>query len=70
MRYLYAKIPAVKAEDIGVTGLRMRTPDGAYVIINESDLQTYGTDADFSSKVEVLGGRVLTAEEARKELNK
>lgn len=70
MRYLYAKIPAAKAEDIGIAGFRRRTPDGAYVIINESDLQTYGPDADFSSKVEALGGEVLTAGEARQELNK
>lgn len=70
MRYLYAKIPVSKAGDIGVAAFRQKTPDGVYVIINESDLQTYGPNADFSSKVEALGGVVLTANEARQALNK
>ena len=64
MRYVYAKIPVRKAEDAGIAEFRQRTPDGEYVIINESDLQTY------EKKVKSLGGKVLTAAEAKEELNR
>lgn len=70
MRYLYAKIPVRKAESIGIAEFRQRTPDGEYVIVNESDIQTYGRSGTFESKVKTLGGKVLTAQEAKKELNR
>lgn len=70
MRYVYAKIPVRKAEDAGIAEFRQRTPDGEFVIINESDLQTYGSSAPFEKKVESLGGKVLTAAEAKEELNR
>ena len=69
MRYVYAKIPVRKAEDAGIAEFRQRTPDGEYVI-NESDLQTYGNSAPFEKKVKSLGGKVLTAAEAKEELNR
>lgn len=70
MRYVYAKIPVRKAEDSGIAEFRQRTPDGEFVIINESDLQTYGSSAPFEKKVKSLGGKVLTAAEAKEELNR
>ena len=70
MRYVYAKIPVLKAESLGIAEFRQRTPDGEYVIVNESDLQTYGRSGTFESKVKTLGGKVLTAMEAKKELNR
>ena len=70
MRYLYAKIPVRKAESIGIAEFRQRTPNGEYVIVNESDLQTYGRSGTFESKVKTLGGKVLTVQDAKKELNR
>lgn len=70
MRYLYAKIPVRKAESIGIAEFRQRTNDGEYVIVNESDLQTYGRSGTFESKVKTLGGKVLTVQEAKKELDR
>ncbi len=70
MRYLYAKIPVRKAESIGIAEFRQRTNDGEYVIVNESDLQTYGRSGTFESKVKTLGGKVLTVQDAKKELNR
>ena len=70
MRYLYAKIPVRKAESLGIAEFRQRTNDGEYVIVNESDLQTYGRSGTFESKVKTLGGKVLTVQDAKKELNR
>lgn len=70
MRYLYAKIPVRKAESIGIAEFRQRINDGEYVIVNESDLQTYGRSGTFESKVKALGGKVLTVQEAKKELDR
>ena len=70
MRYLYAKIPVRKAESLGIAEFRQRTPNGEYVIVNESDLQTCGRSGTFESKVKTLGGKVLTVQDAKKELNR
>lgn len=69
MKYVYAKIPVRKAEMVGVAEFRHRTPDGEYVIINESDLLVWGEAEPFESKVKALGGQVLDASGAKKELN-
>ena len=69
MKYRYAKIPFPKAVLIGVDQIRKRTVTGD-VIINESDLLTYGKGADFKKKVKQLGGTVLTAAEAKAEIEK
>ncbi len=69
MIYRYAKIPFQKAAELGLSKSRKRTVTGE-VIINESDLLTYGKGADFKKKVKQLGGTVLTALEAKKELEK
>ena len=68
--YNYAKIPLVSAVALGLDKIRRHTPSGD-VIINESDLLTYGTvNSTFEQKVEALGGQVLTALEAKQELQK
>ena len=68
--YNYAKIPLVSAIALGLDKVRRHTPSGD-VIINESDLLTYGTvNSTFEQKVEALGGQVLTALEAKQELQK
>lgn len=69
MIYRYAKIPFDKAVEIGVSKTRKRTVTGE-VIINESDLLTYGRGSDFKRKVKQLEGTVLTALEAKQELEK
>lgn len=69
MQYRYAKIPYPKAVMLGVDNIRKRTAAGE-VIINEGDLQTYGKGADFKKKVKQLGGTVLTAAEAKAEIEK
>lgn len=59
--YNYAKIPLVSAIALGLDKIRRHTPSGD-VIINESDLQTYGSEnSTFEQKVEALSGKVLTA---------
>ena len=67
MVYRYAQIPFPKAVELGLEKTRKRTATGA-VIINESDLLTYGKGSDFQKKVKQLGGTVLTALEAKKVL--
>lgn len=68
--YNYAKIPLVSAIALGLDKVRRHTPSGD-VIINESDLLTYGSGSStFEQKVEALGGQVLTALEAKQELQK
>ena len=68
--YYYAKIPLVSAVALGLDKIRRHTPSGD-VIINESDLLTYGTvNSTFEQKVAALGGQVLTALEAQQELQK
>ena len=68
--YNYAKIPLVSAIALGLDKVRRHTPSGD-VIINESDLLTYGYGSStFEQKVEALGGQVLTALEAKQELQK
>ena len=69
MKYSYAKIPYQSAVELGVEKTRKRTSTGE-VIINESDLLTYGKGSDFRKKVKQLGGTVLTAMEAKIELEK
>lgn len=69
MVYRYAKIPFTKAVELGLEKTRKRTTEGA-VIINESDLLTYGSGSDFKKKVKQLDGTILTAQEAKKELEK
>ena len=69
MKYSYAKIPYAKAVLVGVDKIRKRTAAGD-VIINEGDLLTYGKGDDFKKKVKQLGGSVLTALEAKAELEK
>lgn len=69
MKYRYAKIPYVNAVLLGVDKIRKRTANGD-VIINEGDLLTYGSGDDFNKKVNLLGGTVLTANEAKSELEK
>lgn len=66
MRYVYAKIPVRKAEDAGIAEFRQRTPDGEYVIINESDLQTYGSSVPFEKKSSRLEARSLRRLKQRK----
>ena len=69
-RYNYVKIPLVSAIALGLDKIRRHTPSGD-VIINESDLQTYGSEGyTFEQKVEELNGKVLTALEAKQELQK
>ncbi|MGM9739358.1 MAG: hypothetical protein ACI3ZP_02035, partial [Candidatus Cryptobacteroides sp.] len=65
----YAKIPYVNAVLLGVDKIRKRTVNED-VIINEGDLLTYGRNDDFKDKVKQLGGTVLTALEAKIELEK
>lgn len=68
--YRYVKIPYGKAVGLGLHRLRAGTPDGC-VIINESDLMTYGGPEDsFEDKVAALEGKVLSNLEARQELKK
>lgn len=69
MIYRYAKIPYAKAVLIGVDKIRKRTVTGD-VIINEGDLLTYGKGSDFKKKVKQLGGTVLSALDAKKEIEK
>ncbi|GEM_PF-1269317 len=69
MIYRYAKVPFQAAADLGLSKSRKRTVSGE-VIINESDLLTYGRGSDFKKKVKQLGGTVLTAFEAKRELEK
>ena len=69
MVYIYAKVPFQIAVDLGLSKSRKRTVSGE-VIINESDLLTYGKGSDFKKKVKQLGGTVLTALEAKRELEK
>ena len=68
--YNYAKIPLVSAIALGLDKVRRHTPSGD-VIINESDLLTYGSEnSTFEQKVEALGGQVPTVLEAKQELQK
>ena len=68
--YYYAKIPLVSAIALGLDKIRRHTPSGD-VIINESDLLTYGSEGyTFEQKVEELNGKALTALEAKQELQK
>ena len=68
--YRYSKIPHGKAVELGLHKLRSSTSDGC-VIINESDLMTYGKSEDsFEDKVASLDGKVLSNLEARQELKK
>lgn len=69
MKYSYAKIPYAQAVLVGVDKIRKRTATGD-VIINEGDLLTYGKGGDFKKKVKQLGGTILTALEAKRELEK
>ena len=69
-RYNYAKIPLVSAIALGLDKIRRHTPSGE-VIINESDLLTYGSEGyTFEQKVEALSGKVLTTLGAKQELQK
>lgn len=55
---------------MGLDKIRRHAPSGD-VIINESDLLTYGSEGyTFEQKVEELNGKVLTALEAKQELQK
>ena len=55
---------------MGLDKIRRHTPSGD-VIINESDLLTYGSEGYiFEQKVEELNGKALTALEAKQELQK
>ena len=55
---------------MGLDKIRRHTPSGD-VIINESDLLTYGSESNtFEQKVEALSGKVLMALEAKQELQK
>lgn len=68
--YRYIKIPYGRAVELGLHKLRAETSDGC-VIINESDLMTYGSPEDsFEDKVASLEGVVLSNLEARQELKK
>lgn len=69
MKYSYAKIPYTQAVLVGVDKIRKRTAAGE-VIINEGDLLAYGKGGDFEKKVKQLGGTVLTALDAKRELEK
>lgn len=69
MIYRYAKIPYPRAVELGLEKIRRRISSGE-VIINESDLLTYGDDDPFESKVQGLGGTVLTALQAKQEIDK
>lgn len=69
MKYRYAIIPYSGAVTLGVERIRRQTATGE-VIVNESDLLTYGGQSSFEDKIEKLGGRVLTALEAKQELQK
>lgn len=68
--YRYIKISYGIAVELGLQKLRSKTSDGC-IIINESDLMTYGSPEDsFDDKVAALGGKVLSNIEARVELKK
>ena len=69
MKYRYAIIPYSGAVMLGVERIRRQTVTGE-VIVNESDLLTYGEQTSFEDKIKQLGGRTLTALEARQELQK
>ncbi len=69
MKYRYAIIPYSGAVMLGVEHIRRRTVTDE-VIVNESDLLTYGEQTSFEDKIKQLGGRTLTALEARQELQK
>lgn len=69
MIYRYAKIPYAAAESLGLAGIRRKTADGQ-VIVNEGDLLATGKGGNFQIKVKRLGGKVLTAREARSEIEK
>ena len=63
--YMYARIPADKISEIGVTAPRFEV-DG-YVIVNQDDLLLYGApEQALNDKVSALGGEMLTALQARK----
>ena len=69
-RYHYAKIAVTSAMSLGLDKIRQKTPSGDY-IINESDLITYGNPSQsFAEKVKILRGNVLSAFEAKQELQK
>lgn len=70
MKYEYAKIPVAVAETLGLAAIRRHTDDG-FVIVNESDMLTRGSrTATFATKIKRCGGTVLSAAEAKAELNK
>jgi len=69
MKYRYAIIPYSGAVMLGVEHIRRQTATGE-VIVNESDLLTYGEQTSFEDKIKQLGGRTLTALEAKQELQK
>lgn len=64
--YKYAKISYAAAVRLGLAKSRRRTSSG-YVIINDGDLTGYGSGT-FADKIDALGGTVLTALQARAEL--
>lgn len=69
-RYQYAKLPVTSAMSLGLDKIRQKTSGGDY-IINESDLITYGNSSQsFAEKVKELRGIVLSAFEAKQELQK
>lgn len=67
--YMYALIPVDKAPELNISGTRHRL--GEELLICESDVSTYGEPGEsFESKVDRLGGIVITDTEAEQLLNK
>ncbi|MDR0939905.1 MAG: hypothetical protein LBN29_11270 [Mediterranea sp.] len=63
MRYI--AVPPRVARQLGLDALRRATAEGQ-VILNETDLTGVAGDPRLGERVKNLGGRVLTAAEARK----
>lgn len=67
-QYKYALIPIDRASDLKITGTRHQL--GEEMLIGECDTSTYGDrDESFDSKVDRLGGMVITEQEAKELLN-
>ena len=67
-KYKYALIPIDRASELSVAGVRYRMEQE--LLINESDVSTYGEPGDsFEDKVDRLGGLVITSTEAKQIIN-
>lgn len=66
MVFNYALLPLRTASEHGLDINRLRVELGESVIVNQTDLHAFGDPEDsLSVKVEKLGGRIISAKEAK-----